>query len=45
MTEKPNLRVIGIEEGKGMLAKSIENIVNKILIEMYQVLKKRRPFM
>jgi archaeosine-15-forming tRNA-guanine transglycosylase len=38
--KKPNLRIMGIEEGEDVQAKGICNIFNKIIIENFQNLEK-----
>ena len=38
--KRPNLRIIGIEEGKGSQLQGPENILNKIIEENYPNLKK-----
>jgi hypothetical protein len=38
--KRPNLRIIGIEEGEKLQAKGIQNIFNKIIIEIFPDLKK-----
>jgi hypothetical protein len=42
-TKRPNLRIMGIEEGEEMQAKGIHNIVNKIITENFQNVKKDFP--
>jgi hypothetical protein len=38
--KRPNLRIMGIEEGKEVQAKGMHNIVNKIITENIQNLEK-----
>jgi hypothetical protein len=35
--KRPNLRIMGIEEGKEVQAKEMRNIVNKIITENTQI--------
>jgi hypothetical protein len=42
--KKPNLRIMGIEEGEEMQAKGIHNIFNKIITENFPNLEKLCPF-
>jgi hypothetical protein len=37
--KRPNLRIMGIEEGEEVQAKGIHNIFNKIITENFQILK------
>jgi hypothetical protein len=41
--KRPNLRIIGIEEGEEVQAKGISNIVNKIITENFPNLEKTMP--
>jgi hypothetical protein len=41
--KRPNLRIIGIEEGEDMQAKGIHNIFKKIIKEKFQNLEKIMP--
>jgi archaeosine-15-forming tRNA-guanine transglycosylase len=41
--KKPNLRVMGIEEGEQVQAKGIHNIFNKIITENFPNLEIRKP--
>jgi chromosome segregation ATPase len=41
--KRPNLRIMGIEEGEEVQAKGIHNILNKIKTEMFPNLEKTRP--
>jgi hypothetical protein len=41
--KRPNLRIMGIEEGKEVQPKRIHNIVNKIITENFPNLKKVMP--
>ena len=41
--KRPNLRIIGIEEGKETHVKGSENILNKIIEEKFPNLKKEMP--
>jgi archaeosine-15-forming tRNA-guanine transglycosylase len=41
--KRPNLRIMGIEEGEEVRAKGIHNIFNKIIIENFPNLEKRMP--
>jgi chromosome segregation ATPase len=41
--KKPNLRIMGIEEGEEVKAKGIPNIVNKIITENFPNLEKTMP--
>ena len=41
--ERPNLRIIGIEEGEETLLKGTENIFNKIIEENFPKLQKDMP--
>ena len=43
MKKRPNLRIIGIEEGKDSQLKGPENIFNKITEEKFFDLKTDRP--
>jgi hypothetical protein len=38
--KRPNLRIIGIEEGEGVQAKGMHNIFNKIITENFPNLDK-----
>ena len=40
---RPNLRIIGVEEGEEVQFKGTENIVNKIIEENFPNLKKDMP--
>jgi hypothetical protein len=40
--ERPNLRIMGIEEGEEVQAKGMHNIVNKIITENFPNLEKTR---
>jgi hypothetical protein len=35
--KRPNLRIIGIEEGEEVQAKGMHNIFNKIITEKFQI--------
>jgi hypothetical protein len=41
--KRPNLRIMGIKEGKEMQAKGIHNIFNKIIAEIFPNLEKKLP--
>jgi hypothetical protein len=41
--KRPNLRIIGIEEGEEVQAKRMCNIFNKIITENFQNLEKTTP--
>jgi hypothetical protein len=41
--KRPNLRILGIEEGEEVQAKGIHNIFNKIITENFQTLEKVMP--
>jgi chromosome segregation ATPase len=41
--KRPNLRIMGIEEGEEVQAKEIHNIFNKIITENFQNLEKVLP--
>jgi hypothetical protein len=41
--KRPNLRIMGIEEGEQVQAKGIHNIVNKIMTENFPNLEKTMP--
>jgi chromosome segregation ATPase len=41
--KRPNLRIMGIEEGEKVQAKGIHNIFNKIITENVPNLEKARP--
>jgi hypothetical protein len=41
--KRPNLRIMGIEEGEEVQAKGIHNIVNKIITENFLNLEKVMP--
>jgi hypothetical protein len=41
--KRPNLRIMGIEEGEKVQAKGIDNIFNKIITEIFPNLKKTMP--
>jgi hypothetical protein len=41
--KRPNLRIMGIEEGEEVEAKGIHNIFNKIITESFQNLDKIMP--
>jgi predicted restriction endonuclease len=41
--KRPNLRIMGIEEGEEVQAKGMRNIVNKIIIENFPNLEKTMP--
>jgi hypothetical protein len=42
--KRPNLRIMGIEEGEEVQAKEIKNIFNKIKIANFPNLEKLCPF-
>jgi hypothetical protein len=42
---RPNLRIMGIEEGEELQAKGISNIFNKIIIEKFPNLQKLMPIL
>jgi hypothetical protein len=42
--KRPNLRIMGIEEGKDVQAKGICNIFNKIITENFPILRQFCPF-
>jgi hypothetical protein len=42
--KRPNLRMMGIEEGEQVQAKGISNIFNKIITENFPNLEKTMPF-
>jgi hypothetical protein len=42
-TKRPNLRIIGIEEGEEVQAKGMHNIFNKIITENFPNLEKSIP--
>jgi hypothetical protein len=42
--KRPNLRIMGIEEGEEVQAKGICNIFNKIITENFPNLEKTMPF-
>jgi hypothetical protein len=42
--KRPNLRIMGIEEGKAVQAKRIHNIFNKIITENFPNQRKLCPF-
>jgi archaeosine-15-forming tRNA-guanine transglycosylase len=42
-TKRPNLRIMGIEEGEEVQAKGIHNIFNKMITENFPKLKKVLP--
>jgi hypothetical protein len=42
--KRPNLRIMGIEEGKEVQAKGIHNIFNKIMTENFQIWRKLCQF-
>jgi hypothetical protein len=42
--KRPNLRIMGTEEGEEMQAKWIHNIINKIITENFPNLEKFCPF-
>jgi hypothetical protein len=42
--KRPNLRIMGIEEGEEVQAKGIRNIFNKIITESFPNLEKLCPF-
>jgi hypothetical protein len=42
--KRPNLRIMGIEEGEEVQAKGIHNIFNKIITENFPNLRKFFPF-
>jgi hypothetical protein len=42
--KRPNLRIMGIEEGKELQAKGIHNIFNKIITENFPNLENVCPF-
>jgi hypothetical protein len=42
-TKRPNLRIMGIEEGKEVQAKGMHNIFNKIITENFPNLEKSMP--
>jgi phosphatidate phosphatase PAH1 len=41
--KRPNLKIMGIEEGEEVQAKGIHNIFNKIITENFQNLEKTKP--
>jgi hypothetical protein len=41
--KRPNLRIMGIEEGEEVQAKGIHNIFNKVITENFSNLKKVMP--
>jgi chromosome segregation ATPase len=41
--KRPNLRIMGIEEGEEVQAKGIQNIFNKIIAENFPNLEKTMP--
>jgi hypothetical protein len=41
--KRPNLRIMGIEEGEEVQSKGIHNIVKKIIMENFQNLEKTMP--
>jgi archaeosine-15-forming tRNA-guanine transglycosylase len=41
--KRPNLRIVGIEEGEEVQAKGIHNIFNKIITENFLNLEKTMP--
>jgi archaeosine-15-forming tRNA-guanine transglycosylase len=41
--KRPNLRIMGIEEGAEVQAKGIHNIFNKIIAEIFPNLEKTMP--
>jgi hypothetical protein len=41
--KKPNLRIMGIEEGEEVQAKEMRNIVNKIITDNFPNLEKSMP--
>jgi hypothetical protein len=43
--KRPNLRIMGIEEGEEVQPKFIHNIFNKIITEIFQNLEKVRPIL
>jgi hypothetical protein len=42
-SKRPNLIIMGIEEGEKVQAKRISNIVNKIITENFPTLEKTMP--
>jgi chromosome segregation ATPase len=42
--KRPNLRIMGIEEGEGVQTKGICNIFNKIITENFQIWRELCPF-
>jgi hypothetical protein len=38
--KRPNLKIMGIEEGEEVQAKGIHNIFNKIIIDNFPILEK-----
>jgi chromosome segregation ATPase len=42
-SKRPNLRIMGIEEGEEVQAKGMRNIVNKIITESFPNLEKTMP--
>jgi hypothetical protein len=42
-TKRPNLRILGIEEGEDVQAKGFHNIFNKIITEIFPNLEKAMP--
>jgi hypothetical protein len=42
--KRPNLRIMGIEEGEELQTKGIHNIFNKIITENFPNLEKTMPF-
>jgi archaeosine-15-forming tRNA-guanine transglycosylase len=43
--KKPNVRIMGIEEGEEVQTKGIHNIFNKVITENSPNLEKVRPFL
>jgi hypothetical protein len=41
--KRPNLRIMGIEEGEEVQAKEIHNILNKIITKNFSNLEKNMP--
>jgi archaeosine-15-forming tRNA-guanine transglycosylase len=42
--KRPNLRIMGIEEGEEVQAKGMHNIFNKIITENFPNLEKSMPY-
>jgi hypothetical protein len=41
--KRPNLRIMGVEEGEEVQAKGIHNICNKIITENFPIIEKTMP--